>query len=259
MKITILGSGASIITKGRRSTSFVVETNGQILLFEAGWGVPEALLDANIDIQKIDHIFITHHDSDHLGSLMSLMQSILVTNTFVPERKRQKPLCLHGYSGFKDEYQKLRSILFTGKTDYPVIIEEYDNSDRKADNFRVTSYKVPHSQKFQSVGFRLESEGKVIAYSGDTGYDDVLIDLARNADVAIIEMSFGPARYREFGQPTTHLWTGDCAKIAAQAKARKLVLVHLQDSGDANEVAGEIKKVYTGEAVLASDGLVIKV
>ncbi|MBI4054145.1 MAG: MBL fold metallo-hydrolase [Candidatus Doudnabacteria bacterium] len=59
-----------------------------------GWGSGKNLLRAGYGIQKLDHIFITHPHADHLGSLISLLHSMLNPRNFFPKTRRAKPLYL---------------------------------------------------------------------------------------------------------------------------------------------------------------------
>lgn len=261
MKVTIIGSGASVIRKERRSTSFVVETGEKLLLFDCGWGTPEGLLDAGIDIQQIDHIFISHPHTDHMGSLINLLMSILVSGYSDPGRARKKPLHLHGYPGFIKDYETLRGILFPSRTEekYEITVTESGNGEEAFDKINYSSRIVPHSEHFQSIAQRIDCDGKSLVYTGDCGYNQALIDLAKDADLLITEMSFSPSSYQKMGKLVGHMWTGDCANIAYEANAKKLALVHLRDDWEGAEVVDEIRKTYNGEVIIAKDLQVIGV
>ena len=86
MKLTIIGSGTPIINLKRHASSFLLEIDdGQLLLFDCGWGCGINIVESGYDLQKIDHIFITHPHGDHLGGLINILQSIYVKGLYFIE------------------------------------------------------------------------------------------------------------------------------------------------------------------------------
>ena len=53
----------------------------------------------------------------------------------------------------------------------------------------VLPYEVPHLDDEQCFGFRVETDGRTIAYSGDAGWTDTLYPLSACADLFICECS----------------------------------------------------------------------
>jgi ribonuclease BN (tRNA processing enzyme) len=71
-------------------------------------------------------------------------------------------------------------------------------------------------------------EDKVISYCTDTGYCDNAVELARDADLLITECAL---KTGQSNQNWPHLSPQDAARIADEANAKMLALVHF----DANE------------------------
>ena len=77
MKLTILGSGTSIIKKDRLAPGYLVELkSGESFLFDCGGTVVQRFADINFDYLNLDHILISHPHPDHLGGVISLLHGI---------------------------------------------------------------------------------------------------------------------------------------------------------------------------------------
>lgn len=64
-KVTLLGTASPQARTNRFGPSTLVEAGGQVLLFDAGRGVPIRMGQVKIPIGKIDVLFLPHFHSDH--------------------------------------------------------------------------------------------------------------------------------------------------------------------------------------------------
>lgn len=260
MDVTILGSGTCIIKEKRTSASFLVRTNdGQSVLLDCGWDAPMHLLKADQDIQKLDHVAISHPHADHIGSLMSILQSMLVSGYDVSgegwqERARTKPLYLHGYPGFKEHYETLRGIMVPERVEaYQINVDEYQDDKRSFGNITVSGVEVMHVPHFwKSSAFRIDADGKSIAYTGDCGYDERFVKLAKGADLGLFEMSVPTWMYATGARPN-HISPFECGLIAAKAGVKKIVLVHLYDNDSEENIEKAVRESFGGELIIAED------
>lgn len=267
MKITILGSGAAIASPKRVSSGFLIETKGSAWIVDFGGGSFYRLItDLNYDyVSKIDGVFISHPHVDHIVDLMWFMHSLYNSVNWAryrdrPQDNRTKPLFLHAYPRFKEDYEKLRLMFPERVEKYEIPISEHGNDEFQAKDLKVVTRVVPHVPKyFTTIGFRIESEGKVLMYSGDSGYDKALIELAHNADIALIESAIFPALYKENGPAPNHLSPFEAGKIAKEASVKKLVLTHLHDIGVEGDFLKEAKKSFSGEVVMGKDLLTFEI
>lgn len=261
MKLTIIGSGTVVIRKQRKGLSLLLEIGKQLLLFDCGWGCGVNLLNAGFDIQKLDHIFITHPHSDHLGDLINILHSMVVSGLYYPQTKRTKSLYLHGYKGFKKDYESLRDVMFPVRIEpFKIKIFEYLNNRRKFDNFVIQAREVKHfPQIFHSVAFCLKYKNKIFFYSGDTSFDKTLIELAKNAQVGVFEAAVSPQEYQKFGPSLHHLSALEAGVIAQKARLKKLVLVHLYDIATPSQIEKEVRRNFKGKLIIAKDLQIIKI
>ena len=85
--------------------------------------------------------------------------------------------------------------MFAGSTrvepKYPLEIRELALHERvELNDLAVTSYLMQHYSGAPSYALRIETEGKVLTYSGDTEWVEELIPAAKNADLFICEAYF---------------------------------------------------------------------
>jgi ribonuclease BN (tRNA processing enzyme) len=106
---------------------------------------------------------------------------------------------------------------------------------------------------FQAVAFRVQYKNKILMYGGDSGFDQSLIDLARNAHIAVLEASISPQMYQKHGPYSNHLSPDECGLIAAGARVKKLVLMHLYDNTKPQNIIKAIRKNFKGELIISQD------
>ena len=267
MKLTILGSGGSIANPTRMSTGFLLETSKSSWVIDFGGGSFYRLCnDLKYDyVSKVDGVFISHPHVDHLVDLMWFMHSLYNSTVYAdwrkrPQDNRTKQLHLHGYSGFGEDYEKLRLMFPERKEKYEVSVNDHGEDTFQALDLKVTTKIVPHvPEYFTAIGFRIEAEGKVLMYSGDSGYDKALLKLAKGADIALLESAIFPSLYKEKGAAPNHLSPFEAGIIAKEANVKRLVLTHLYDIDPEEEFIREAKKSYSGEVVIAKDLLGIEI
>ena len=247
MELTILGSGCGIPSLERGAPGILIKIDNNQLLFDSGPGTLVRLLKAGVDYKSIEHAFYTHTHSDHSADLVPFIQSLWTTPNF----ERTKSLNLYGPSKFENFVRTLSHAFGSWVIDpvFPLLIKELQNDQINFSNFVVTCRPMKHSNF--SIGYRIEdNDNHSIVYSGDTAYNENIIELAQNADILILECSF-PEKRKKSG----HLIPTEAAKIAAQSNCKKLVLTHLYPPYQ--EIETEIKtiipKIYSGETIIAFD------
>jgi ribonuclease BN (tRNA processing enzyme) len=89
-----------------------------------------------------------------------------------------------------------------------------------------------------------DSSGAVLAFSGDTGLCDSLVDLARGADVFLCEASWTHAP----GERPEHLHLSgtEAGQMAARAGVGELLLTHIPPWTSREDVITEAKAAFDG-------------
>lgn len=244
MELTIIGSGTCVPSKLRSSPGFFLNVGAHHILLDGGSGTIRRLLETPYSFKDIDYIFYTHTHPDHVGDLVPLLMAMKHTPGF----KREKPLSIFGPSGFNEFFDGLTrtygSWLIMPK--YELNIIELEADSRTLGNWRIISKPVCHCQS--ALGYRVEHQGKVFAYSGDTGYCENVVKIAAQADLALLECSFPDDSPVE-----GHLTPSSVARIAKEAGCKKLVLTHLYPPCEEIDVVAQCARIFDGEIVIAQD------
>ena len=97
----------------------------------------------------------------------------------------------------------------------------------------------------ETWGMRVEHDGAVLAYSADTGPCDALVELARGADLALVEAAFETGR-DDHAPPDLHLTAREAGQAATAAGVRRLVLTHLPPWNDPEVARRDAQAAFDG-------------
>ena len=248
MKLTILGSGTGVPNGERNSAGYFVETADARVMLDCGAGTVHALARYTLPWERMTHLFISHFHVDHIGELASLFFAF----RHGLRSARSEPLTLMGPQGLDDVIAGLKQAFGSSLFDtrFPVELRILAPGDRVAlgPETILSAAKTPHT--VESLAVRIDSRGGSACYTGDTGYSEELATFFSETDVLISECSF---RARRAG--VAHLSIEDAARLAAQAKARRLVVTHFYFEVNDKELKRELEQGYGGEVLIGRDGL----
>jgi ribonuclease BN (tRNA processing enzyme) len=137
---------------------------------------------------------------------------------------------------------------------------------------RVTAALAHHPPVAPAFAYRFDTADRSIVLSGDSAYSDVIIHLAKDADVLVHEVLYAPAIDRLFGTDSnarrlrehlvaSHTTTEDVGRVAQAAGVKTLVLSHFVPGADPTVTeemwrAG-VRRHFRGEIVVGRDLLEI--
>jgi ribonuclease BN (tRNA processing enzyme) len=200
-----------------------------------------------IDWMRITHLAITHFHVDHTSDLATLLYAWRYGA--IPWRAR--PITIIGPPSTGDLVARVDALC--GGTlptlGYPIAIRELADGESMdlPEGVVLTAKRVPHTA--ESVAYSIEHEGRRVVYTGDTGPDDGLGAWAARCDILLAECSLPTAMRVE-----SHLTPEDCARLAAIAMPRALVLTHFYPPVERVDVRAIVGERYAGPVVLAHDG-----
>jgi ribonuclease BN (tRNA processing enzyme) len=123
-----------------------------------------------------------------------------------------------------------------------------DAQVRQVGPLRVTAYRVNHP--VEAYGFRVEADGSVLAYTGDTDTCGALTPLLTGANLALMDSAFVDGRDEATG---IHLSGSRAAKAAAEAGGvRRLMLTHIPPWNDPEVCRAQAAAVWSGPLDLAA-------
>jgi ribonuclease BN (tRNA processing enzyme) len=219
MHLQFLGSGDAFGSGGRFNTCFLVTAAATRFLIDCGASSMVAIRRFAVEPNGIATIFVTHLHGDHFGGLpFFILDAQLVS-------RRTAPLTLVGPPGFRRRLLDAMEIFFPGSSTVERrfaldIIELEPGVRRVIDGVAVTPQPVVHPCGAPPFALRLECEGKVVAYSGDTEWTDALVPVARDADLFICEAYFHDRAVR------FHLDLATVLRHLPELRPKRLVVTH---------------------------------
>lgn len=259
MKLTILGSGTYQPEKDRVGSSYLIETNKSKICFDFGRGAVGRLLEAGIHVNQIDAVFISHWHPDHISDLLPLIHITIAAPADLATDwiERKSPLKIYGPQGTVEKVQALKAVtLLDGRDDPELAVFDIKAGDIiKGADWSIQAFDALHNKNSNPLLYRLESGGKVFAYSGDTTVCDGLKSAIKNADLALIE-----AGWPEKIDPKTHLTGERTGKVAQEGNVKKLVITHMAPYYLKNfSPKKDAEKYFKGEVIVAKDLLEVEI
>ena len=244
MKVTFAGSGDAFGTEGRFNTCFHVASAEGNFLIDCGASSLIALKRLSIDPNAVGTIFISHLHGDHFGGL----PFFLLDAQFYS--RRTSKLTLVGSKALQERVTAAMEVFFPGSSATPRRFEtEFKeiepDTTHDINGVRVTAGLVQHACGAPPFALRLECEGKVLAYTGDTEWTESLIATCRHADLLIAEALTFERKIR------FHLDYASLAANLPRIGAKRVVLTHMGPDFFTHAMSVQHER--------ASDGLVISV
>ncbi|SDL90253.1 Ribonuclease BN, tRNA processing enzyme [Corynebacterium mycetoides] len=250
MKLTILGCSGSLSAPGNPGSSYLITVPDRPgILMDCGPGALAALQE--VSDPSDTHVIFSHLHADHCSDAASL----LVWRRYHPTAPSSRRHFMFGPSHTALHIGRMGA---DGPDEVDDITDTFDfrpwESNRPVDieGLTVTPVPVDHTAK-ESHALRVEDPaGAVIAFSGDSGMTDTLVDAARDADIFLCEAAWGPSHD---GKPDgMHLSGAQAGEIARRAGVRTLVLVHIQPWADKEATLNAARSEFDGEILLGAAG-----
>jgi ribonuclease BN (tRNA processing enzyme) len=243
MQLRFIGCGDALGSGGRANTCFHVIGDNVNFLIDCGASSLPALKRLDVVRDSIDLVLITHFHGDHFAGLPFFLLDAQFT-------RRTRPLVIAGPQGIETRLAQVMEAMFehSSKTkqrfDLSVVALNPEES-RGFGAVKVTPYPVVHGESGGPfLAYRIEAEGRTIAYSADTEWTETLIPAAHDADLFIVEAYYYDRIVKN------HLSLKTLEAHLSEINARRLILTHMSD-----DMLGRIGSLPYSTA---SDGLVVE-
>ncbi len=218
MKVTFVGSGDAFGHGGRLQACISLQVGGFHATLDFGQTSLLGVRRECMDPSGIDAVIVSHFHGDHDGGVPFLILDGQFT-------KRTRPLVIAGPPGIRERMvgQMEAAIPTLSRTTqrYPVGYVDLSREPATIGPLTVRALPVVHTPGSSAVALRVEVEGRVIAYSGDSEWTPALAEVAAGADLFIAEAySFEKAI-------PYHLSYRALLSNRAELRARRIVLTHL--------------------------------
>lgn len=252
MELIVLGSGTNVPTE-RACAGYLVKADVPIVM-DMGYRTFSNLCNVQ-DRSEISHILISHMHVDHYGDFPTFFQN---ANHESKERQR-KDLNIIGPKGSKEIFTKILSFPGLNAGKFKTSLTEVADKAFDIGRAHVMTKEVKHVDNLHCNGYRIEYQGKSIAYSGDSRLCNDIVELCRNADVAVLDCSVPKGFPKEHHLGKNHLGVTDCGTVAKRAGVKKLILSHIYPQCKGHDLVKECKESFDGEIIVAKDLMRIKI
>jgi ribonuclease BN (tRNA processing enzyme) len=218
VKLIVVGSSPAWPNPGGAQSGYLVEGDGRLLL-DCGPGVLPRLREKEA-WPRIDAIAITHFHLDHWGDLVPWVWGL----QFGPAAELDPPELWVPPGGRKTLARLGEELGASTMFESTFRLREYaENEPFVAAGFTVVPMRVLHYEML-AFGFRVTKNGTTVAYSGDSGPDPRLVELAHGADLFVCEATLASPAH-ENGK-RGHLAADEAQAAFEQSGAKRLLLTH---------------------------------
>ena len=194
----VCGSRAPINDPARAETCILVQAGKDIYIFDTGGGSIANLNNWNTPWDRVKAIFYTHLHSDHIFDIADFHQATWINGG---RKTKQKVYGPEGVQMLTDgiELAYTKDYFFRnehhGDTVAPLDIAGFDTHTVDLESpilinngdLKITAYSVSHDPVDPALGFRIDYKGRSISISGDTIYDENLVNNSENVDLLFHE------------------------------------------------------------------------
>lgn len=232
-KLIMLGTGAGSSIKFYNAC-FVLQKYNDYMLIDGGGGIDilKQLDKANILVESIKNIFVTHNHIDHIIGIIWVVRKLALSMIFNNYNEQINIYASDETIAAIRTISKLvlnsQQIAYIDNKIHLNIVKNREEINILGENF--TFYDV-HAKKEKQYGFRLDSnDGKILVCNGDESLNEANFDLVKDADFLIHE-AFCLDGEKNLKKPYEkgHGTAKDICEIASKLNVKNLVLYHIND------------------------------
>lgn len=232
--ITVLGCSGTYGAPGNPCSGFLVRADGASILMDCGPGTLPVLGEL-VELESLDAVLLSHAHPDHWLELPVLRNAL----QYVLDRRG---LPVYGTAETLALAESLSRSGLGPSIDWHLIT---DGDDLTVGPVRVRCSRTDHPP--ETLAFRIDHDGRSIAYSADTGPGWSLTELGEGIDVALCEATYlDPER-----AGGVHLTATEAGERGREARVGSLVLTHLIPGANPDEYRRVAADAYGAPVLIA--------
>lgn len=255
-KIVILGTGSAMVTKCY-NTCFTLSNEDEYFLIDTGGGntILSNLEKADISVNKIHNVFISHSHNDHITGIVWVIRAVAQQ---ILNGNYEGNLYIYCHREVINIIRTISNLLLQKKfiqfIDNRIFFEEIsDNSSKKIIDWNIKFFDIKSNKQLQ-FGFTTNLiNGKALTFLGDEPYNDKLYNYSCGVDYLIHE-AFCLYSQKELFKPYEkfHSTVKDACENASKLNVKNIILVHTEDKN-----LPKRKELYSEEGRQFFDGNII--
>jgi len=247
LQLTILGNGPACPNSGGASSGYLVKGEDTSVVLDIGPGVV-ATPEFRKSLPKLSGIVISHLHIDHWLDLVPLSYLLKLS----PVTQANTPFKVWTPPDTRNQLLKLIDELSMG---YPLDafdVEEYTaGTVLSLPGLQIEFQQVQHY--IPTFAMRIENDAGSLCYSADSSLCKPLVSIANNSNLFICEAADGITSPKNSVQ-RGHMTGREAGAVAANANVGSLLLTHIWESHDPDQILKEVAKEFSGEFELARPG-----
>ncbi|WP_168581866.1 MBL fold metallo-hydrolase [Gephyromycinifex aptenodytis] len=252
MKVSVVGCSGSAPGPQSPASCYLVQAQHEgrqwSIVLDLGNG-SLGPLQSFLDPRALDAVVLSHLHPDHCLDVCSLY----VVLNYAPGQPRAQRLPVYAPAGGAERLGRAYGVegpeSLGSRMSFNVISARESFA---VGPFQITPIPVYHP--VEAYGLRVEADGQVLAYTGDTDYCPQLAELCAGADLVLADCAFVDGRDEAKG---IHMSGSKVARAAIEAGGvRRLMLTHIPAWNDPQICHDQAAQVWPGEVELAVAGAV---
>ena len=219
MRLTVLGTGTARPVPDTPASGVLVQTATTNVLFDIGSGVASKL-EGVLGAVNLSGLVVGHYHADHWVDLAPLRYR------FPWGEPAPKPVPAFLPPGAHDKLEHLAAAINErpGFFDVAFEVTEYASDvPFRIGDLAITPHPVGHYVPAWSMDIR-SGDGARVVYAGDMGPSEMVVELARGADLLIMEATLENGAFDDARRG--HLSTEEAIDHLRRSGARRGLLVH---------------------------------
>jgi ribonuclease BN (tRNA processing enzyme) len=248
--VIFLGTGDAVNWERAQTSLALPLADDEAMLIDASSGTVllRQLEAAEIPLESVRHLFVSHLHFDHVGGLAPL----LIAMAPLPRAS----LAVHAMPRTLKGLRELLALTIPGVEGWlggRLRWREFAPSESvRLDGAEITPFRVDHGP--ECVGFRVKQAGSVAVFTADTRPCPEIVENAKGADLLIHEvhsLECEAERAHALGHPTA----AEAGRAAREAGAGRLILTHFRAGrfADPEALAAEAEISFGHPVEVAGD------